>query len=169
MKGRTKPLPRWLKPSAKTDIEHVQAGIRRVLRTELLGAVPEATVRAWATHHGWFVRIDGAFVSFSPTAWLARRVIDIDRSTAAHAYLLGILLGYPACCCRAAARSGEQAIDAQAERLAKHRFVGLFRLTDPKDYVRGKANISHVPCSRRCIPSLGMALSYRRADGGRMC
>jgi hypothetical protein len=93
---------------------------------------------------------------------LGRRVMALDRSPGNHTYSFGRALGYPPCCCRAAAGVGDHAIDAWAEQFRAARFYGRFRQIDPSGYREGRALISHVPCSTSCGPSLRMAEALAR-------
>ena len=151
-------LPPWLKPSARTDILHLAAKIRPAIRTELAFPVSQDVVRVWMRRLGWYTAIDGDdFLVASRSSTLARRILAIDRDHSPHTFRLGRALGYPTCCCRAAAGVGEQNLDAWALALAQRRFIGRFKLIDPTHYRDGKALISHIPCSRFCQPSLAMA------------
>lgn len=151
-------LPPWLKPSAYTDILHLAAQIRPALRTELSIPVSHNVVRAWMRHLGWYTAIDGDdFIVVSRSAALARMILAIDCDDSPHTFRLGRALGYPTCCCRAAAGVGEQNLDSWALALSREPFIGRFKLIDPSHYKDGNALISHIPCSASCHASLQMA------------
>ena len=151
-------LPPWLKASACTDLLHLAANIRPAIRTELAIPVSHAVVHRWMRRHGWYTAIDGDnFVVVSRSANLARKVLNIDREESPHTFRLGRALGYPTCCCRAAASVGEQDLDAWARALCQRRFIGRFNSINPSLYRDGKALISHIPCSISCQASLQMA------------
>lgn len=160
MTGRTTMLA-WMRPSFQTDLAQLKAGVRHVVRSELAdGKDSLSKLRAWARRMGLFAAVDrdGFFtLSCSPSA--ARRALHIDRLPGRHETALGQVLGYPLCCCRAAARQSEACIDEWALSISKRRFIGLYRLIHPGGYSDGQAILSHVPCSPRCRPSLQMALT----------
>ena len=111
--------------------------------------------RAW---YGLFPAIDGdGFLVLSKQAWLSRQVMAMDRSPGNHTYPLGRMLGYPRCCCLAAAAVGEENLDSWASEFNANGLFGRFKAIDPQGYPQGRALISHVPCSERCVPSLRMA------------
>jgi hypothetical protein len=159
-------LPAWLKASAAVDLAQVLFSIRPALRTELRGPVDGAAIRRWA----WNLRCSAArdsdgFLVLSKSAAISRRVLEADRRRGDHTYPLGLLLGYPRCCCRAAAGVGDEGLDAWCGRFSGSDFQGAFKAIDPRGYVEGRALISHVPCSPRCLPSLRMAEALMRILG----
>ena len=151
-------LPPWLKPSAHTDILHLAAKIRPAIRTELATPVSQDVVRDWMRRFGWYTAIDrDDFLVASRSSTLARMILAIDRHNSPHTFRLGRALGYPTCCCRAAANVGEQNLDRWALALSQRCFIGQFKLIDPTRYSQGRALISHIPCSPFCQASLRMA------------
>lgn len=154
----TSPLPSWLKPSAAVDLAQLWFCIRPVMRTELARPVPRETVRRWARNHRFFAALDGdGFLVLSRSSCLSRRVLDLDRSPGDHTFALGRRLGYPYCCCRKAASTGDAALDEFVGRFCSEDFFGRFKLISPLNYRDGHGLISHIPCSPRCMPSLRMA------------
>jgi hypothetical protein len=140
------------------DLTHLVGSIRPAVRTQLSQSVDYSTVRRWARRRGWFVAIDDdGFLVFSPSPGLARHLLAIDRSPGRHTYKLGRSLGYPPCCCRAAARVGDEALDSWSTAMSARLFVGRFKAIDPRGYREGRAFISHIPCTPACVPSLRMA------------
>lgn len=166
-------LPPGTKPSFKVDLAQLRAGIRPAIRTEInRGDTQRAT--QWARRFGLYAVWDAeSFVAFSRKPALARRVMVTDRSSGDHTAVLGRLLGYPECCCRAAARVGESELDRWARSQSSKRFLGRFAAIDTQGYVAGAACVSHIPCSPRCLASLAMAsaligfVSPRRVRGNR--
>ena len=160
MSGRTT-MPAWMRPSLKTDVAQLKAGVRHVARSELAdGKDSLAKLYAWARRMGLFAAVDrDGFFTLSCSPSMARRALRIDRRPGRHEVALGQVLGYPPCCCRAAARQSDARIDEWAVSIGKRRFVGLFRLIHPGGYREGQSVLSHVPCSPRCQRSLQMALS----------
>lgn len=128
------------------------------MRSQVAGRLDRAELRRWARRAGLYVAVDGdGFFALSSHAGSARRVLRIDARPGRHLIALGLALGYPICCCRAAARRKEEGLDAWAEAMSSRRFIGLFRLIQPIGYLTGRSSISHVPCSPRCAASLRMA------------
>lgn len=152
------PLPQWLPPSAQVDIRHLRLGVRPAIRLHLPRQVTAAEVYRFARRYKWFAVLDDeGFVVLSPNPARARWIMTLDRSLGAHTQALGLALGYPPCCCRAAAALGEAHLDRWAMQLIDSRFLGWFRATSPKGYHNGTAWLSHIPCSTRCEPSVHMA------------
>ena len=151
-------LPPWLKASASTDLLHLAANIRPAIRTELAIPVSHDVVRRWMRRPGWYTAIDrDKFIIVSSSSALARKVLTLDREQSPHTFRLGRALGYPVCCCRAAASVGEQNLDSWARALCQRDFIGQFQAINPSNYRNGKALISHIPCSIFCQASLHMA------------
>ncbi|GAA0460250.1 hypothetical protein GCM10009095_29940 [Sphingomonas molluscorum] len=150
------PLPAWLAPSAITDIVQLLACTKPVVRIRVDRRASE--LRRWARRLGLFTSSDlDGYAALSRDPTLARRVLDLDRRPGRHTFALGMLLGYPACCSRTAARVGDEGIDGRHAVLATRRFHGRFRAIDPEGYASGSSKVSHVPCSHRCIASLSLA------------
>lgn len=161
----------WLRPSAITDLAQLLTFVRPAIRTQILD-LPNDRIQRFAWQLGCFAACDlEGFVVLSRCQLLSRRILTLDRSLGDHTHALGRALGYPACCCRAAARIGDQGLDGWAREIGSRRFIGRFKAIDPTGYQKGKALISHVPCSERCLPSLSMALALksRLIDGPPRC
>ncbi len=160
--------PGWMRPSAQVDLAQLRRSIRPAIRSQVAGPVDRTELRRWTRRTGLFAVVDkDGFFSLSADASSARRVLRIDARAGRHVVALGRALGYPICCCRAAARCKEERLDAWAEVISSRRFVGLFRLIQPKGYLNGSSSISHVPCSARCAASLRMACALAGDMGGR--
>lgn len=154
MRGRA---PAWLPASALTDLRQLAAGLRPAVRLSIGRRTTE--LRRWARLQGYFTASDDeGYVVLSRNPAHARRTLRVDRWPGRHTAALGALLGYPPCCSRAAARVGDEGIDRLQAGVAGGAFIGLFTLIDPSGYLSGRALISHVPCSRRCVASLAMAV-----------
>jgi hypothetical protein len=151
-------LPSWLKPSASVDLAQLYFGIRPAMRTELQRPASDAAIQRWTRRFRLFPLLDkDRFLVISRSAALSRRVLALDRRPGDHTYALGLMLGYPRCCCRAAAQVGDEALDAWSETRSKNAFYGRFKAINPHGYRDGRALISHIPCSARCLASLQMA------------
>lgn len=149
--------PDWLPVSARTDLRQLRFGVRPTIRLVAGHRVPD--LRRWARRNGYFAAGDrDGYVVLSRQPSLARIALRVDRRPGRHTIALGLLLGYPPCCSRAAARVGDEGIDHWHTAIAGGRFIGLYKLTNPYGYTFGSALNSHVPCSRRCAASLLMAL-----------
>jgi len=92
-------------------------------------------------------------VASSTSALCTRRVMAIDQGAGDYTRAPGLALGYPACCVRSAARVGDRELDAWATRVANRRFVDRCALTSPAAIPLGRAFLSYVPCSSRCVMS----------------
>ena len=151
-------LPPCLPPSARVDILHVSAGTRPVARLRVQNAESISEVVAWARRCGLYSLCDeDGFVAVSFCPSRVRRVMTVDRSPEQHARSLGLMLGYPWCCCRAAERIGEDQLDAWAKLMSNQHYVGIFGIINPDGYELGVTLVSHIPCSSRCVLSLKMA------------
>lgn len=149
--------PDWLPLSARTDLDQLRFGVRPAVR--LLVGRRGSELRRWARRNGYFAAADrDGYVALSRRPSLARIVLRVDSRPGRHTVALGMLLGYPSCCSRAAARVGDEGIDRWHAAIAGRRFIGPYRLTNPDGYALGRALNSHVPCSGRCTASLSMAL-----------
>lgn len=162
---RTQDLPAWLPASSRVDLAQLALAIRPAMRSRAIRPASAADIRKWARSHRLFAALDRhLYFVASSNPRVVSRLLAIDLSAGPHVAQLGLGLGYPECCRRAAARVGEGSLDAWATELASRRFVGLFQLTNPGPYARGASFISHIPCSPRCNMSLNMALRLRRAQ-----
>lgn len=143
--------------SAAVDVLHLAAGLKSAFRSRLSSVARLSSVQRWCEAHGLAVSIDeDGFVCVAETEDLARRVLEVDRSPEPHERTLGLMLGYPPCCCEFVERVGEAGIDMLAEQMRSWRFVGECRLIDPSDYLKGSSLICHLPCSPCCAPSLAL-------------
>ncbi|MFK3888824.1 hypothetical protein [Sphingomonas sp. NPDC079357] len=158
MTGR---IPSWLPPSAVTDIDLLMLGLKPAAR--LYVGERGREIRGWARVQGLFCSADrDGYAVLSRSGATARRVLDVDRRPGRHAVALGRMLGYPECCTRAAAKVGDEGIDAMCDAVAARRFRGKFKGIDPGAYRAGRALLSHVPCSHNCGASAKLAM--RRSE-----
>lgn len=151
-------LPHELLPlSAKVDFLHLLGLEKPAVRTN----VPEQAMQAlrrWCLRYGygWDADEEG-YCCVASSVGLAREVLEVDRRVEPHETELGLLLGYPRCCCEAIARVGESGIDDRAAEVARWPFKGRFRLIDPSGYRQGASLICHLPCRADCAASLEIA------------
>lgn len=149
-------VPDWLPPSAITDIRLLLRNAKPAARLHVGHHGGE--LRRWARRLGLFTSVDtDGYAAISRSPAVARRIIDLDRRSGRHTLALGAMLGYPACCSRAASRVGDEGIDRWHQNVSGRRFHGRFRAIDPSGYLEGTSRISHVPCSHRCKSSLTLA------------
>ena len=148
--------PPWLSPSAATDLAMLLAGTKPAARLRV--GAHRADVRRWARRQGLYASTDrDGYAVLSRSGTTARRVLGVDGRPGRHTMALGRMLGYPECCSRAAARAGEEGIDALAGAISALRFRGRFAAIDPTHYLTGGALLSHVPCSHTCAASATLA------------
>lgn len=151
-------LPHELLPmSAKVDFLHLLGLEKPAVRTN----VPEQAtpaLRRWCLRYGygWDADEEG-YCCVASSVELARKVLEVDRRIEPHETELGLLLGYPRCCCEAIARVGESGIDDRAAEVARWPFRDRFRLIDPSGYRQGASLICHLPCRADCAASLEIA------------
>lgn len=151
--------PSWMRPSALVDLAQLGMGVRPVIRSEFAGRPDLVRVRQWARRRGLYLVADkDGFFALGANSSTVRRTFRTDARPGRHVIALGRQLGYPLCCCLAAARHLDEGLDSWAGSLVRRPFVGLFKLIRPEGYRRGESLISHVPCSARCSASLAMAL-----------
>jgi len=101
--------------------------------------------------------VSGDFVYIATSDRKLVEVANFDQSLLPHEMELGRLLGYPDCCSSKVAQVGEDGIDSFETWLVAQPFLGEFKLINPLGYTKGRAFISHVPCSTTCEASLIIA------------
>ena len=151
-------VPHDLLPaSARVDFLHLLAAGKPALRVKVEKSGVEPLAR-WSAGHGYGCAADDeGYCCVAADHTLARHVLEVDQRAEPHELELGLLLGYPPCCCEAVAALGESRIDEQALVVAGWSFAGPFRLIDPAGYRRGASLLSHLPCSPDCRASLRLA------------
>jgi len=156
-------LPRQrLQPSAWVDFLHFL-----VLEKQAVRVKPQVSgiheLARWSAQYGyeWDADEEG-FCCVASSKRLARQILEIDRRTDPHELELGLLLGYPRCCCEAISLVGERKIDEHAKTVAAWQFESDFRFINPSAYLRGASLICHLPCSPNCAASLEIAVSVWR-------
>lgn len=151
-------IPHDLLPaSARVDFLHLLAAGKPAVRVKVTEAAVEPLAR-WAAAHGYGCAADeDGYCCVAGNHAFARHVLEVDQRAEPHELELGLLLGYPQCCCETIAALGESQIDAQAVVVAGWEFTGPFRLIDPSGYRRGASLLSHLPCTPECRASLRLA------------
>jgi hypothetical protein len=162
-------LPRrLLSASAWVDFLHLIALDKPAVRVN----VPELgrhNLAHWCAQYGYECTADTeGFFCVAPSKLVADRVLEMDRQAEPHELDLGLLLGYPSCCCEAVAQLGESRIDEYATTMASWKFRHRFRLIDPSGYTQGASLICHLPCSPCCEASLDIAIRAAKFLRGRL-
>jgi len=149
-----------LPASAAVDVLLFSANLKAAFRCRLRSNNLLPLVKLWCESYGLTVQVDqDGFISVAKSVELAIRVLEVDRSQEPHEQTLGLLFGYPKCCCEFVGRIGESKIDYLAEQIRQWKFDGEYRLIDPTDYLAGTSLICHLPCSPVCSASLKIARS----------
>ncbi len=154
-------IPREALPaSAAVDALHMSANLKSAFRCRLTNPALFMQVNQWCEENDLAVQVDQeGFVCVARTIELATKILEVDRGVEPHELTLGLLLGYPSCCCEWVARVGESNIDGLSEQMREWLFVGEYRLIDPSGYLDGRSLICHLPCSPVCSASLAVARS----------
>ena len=157
-----------LSPSAWVDFLHLVALGKPGVRVKVLEPGRRELAR-WCTRYGfgWNCDTEG-FCCVAATKYLADRILEVDRRIEPHELDLGVLLGYPPCCCQAVAELGESRIDELAAAINSWEFRHRFRFIDPSGYTQGASLICHLPCSPSCEASLNIAIRAARFLRGRL-
>jgi hypothetical protein len=156
-------LPRELLPaSSLVDFLHLVALGKPAVRVKIQGAALNRLAE-WCERYDykWVADMEG-FCCVAYSKLMAEQVLTVDRCAGPHELDLGLLLGYPLCCCKAIAALGESRIDEHALDMSSWEFQGSFRLIDPSGYTEGASLVCHLPCSRYCEPSLEIAICAGR-------
>jgi len=121
----------------------------------------QKSVVEWLKENGFYAWIDHEnYIYISSIQSTLEKVIALDTSTEKQESKIGELFGYPRCCCKKIQGIGEEQIDAYEEAISQEIFPLFFKLIDPKNYRKGTAFISHVPCSTNCFDSLALAQQF---------
>lgn len=152
-------LPREVLPaSANVDFLHFVACDKPAIRTRVQESHAETKVADWCKQYNFAFQIDNdGYLCVAHDAETARLILSVDQSAEPHEKCLGILLGYPTCCCDFIANIGEANIDLLAEEIATWSFAAPFHRINPARYLDGRALICHLPCSPNCLASLQLA------------
>lgn len=147
-----------LPASAWVDFLNFCASNKPVVRTKLENISDINNLYLWCSNYGLFmVTDDDLYVCISFDQSLAITTLEVDRSIEPHTYQLGLLLGYPECCCAYIDSMGESKIDKLAIQISKWNFLGKYKMINPTKYLCGQSLISHLPCSPNCRSSLYIA------------
>lgn len=138
--------------SFRVDLLQLLSATRPAIRSHI--DVPQhEQVQEWCAASELDFAAEGPWVSMSTEFGRAAQILRVDGSPGPHEISLGLLLGYPMCCCQGAARVGEAQIDEYADHVSAWSLSDRYALLDISRYDEGLALISHVPCSPNCEPS----------------
>lgn len=145
--------------SANVDMILFLLNLKKCMRTRIRQeSIDMEPLIAWSTQFNLSIKLmKTGFLYIASDKKLMDELIEIDLSLESHEKSLGILLGYPNCCCDKISQVGENGIDDFEVWLVTQLFKTPFQLINPLKYRQGKAFISHVPCSTICIESLKIA------------
>lgn len=143
-----------LPASVRVDVLGILAYGKPAIRIPTGDRTVAERVAAVITAAGWSYASDEEYLVAAPVPEVALHILDVDRSTKPHTLELGLLLGYPLCCARAAANAGEENIDRLAVRLGTDCDRERAPQLDPREYPAGTALVSYVACSPRCPSAL---------------
>jgi hypothetical protein len=152
------PLP-WalLPPSLRVDVLQIVAVGRPAIRSYVRNERARSDIQRWCDDVEWSVTSDGPWICISSCADLGRHILDVDGGESRHEFELGMLLGYPECCCRFASEVGESKLDMHCAERGQSSYVGEFRALDISKYTAGLSLLAHIPCTTRCVDSLALA------------
>jgi len=156
-------LASFFPKSANVDMLLFSLGEKPCMRTkiEVKGDVV-FLLELWCQRYKNHFRIDHEqYIYIARDLKLLDAVMSLDHSPQEHAAKLGILLGYPECCCRMIDSLGEGGIDRFEETYKFQEFTAPFHIINPVRYREGFAFISHVPCSTSCAASYKIALRVK--------
>lgn len=153
-------LPPSLTPSSYIDFLLLLGGLKPTLRLHVTKSRAQHALESWCKEHGYAATSNSSrYICIAKTQDATLRLQELDDSHEAHEYELGLLLGYPPCCCLKAAEVGESNLDEWEETMSQD---AAFRklpncLIDPHRYTEGSSLISHIPCSPQCEASISIA------------
>lgn len=144
--------------SATVDIVQFLAGGKPAIRTHIRHPANPDNIMNWCQKFGFTFASDmDGFVCIACEESMPNLILSIDQSATPHEQELGLLLGYPSCCCSFVGSIGEGNIDACCEIMRYWHFVEPYSLINPSGYLQGEALICHLPCSQTCEASLKLA------------
>lgn len=158
-------LPQSLKASSYIDFLLFLGGLKPSLRLHVTDPQTQIALESWGKEHGYASASNpSGYIYIAKTQDAALCLQELDDSQQAHEYELGLMLGYPPCCCRKAAEVGESNLDEWEESMSQHTDFGHLPncLIDPRGYTEGSSLISHIPCSAQCEASLSIAKATLR-------
>lgn len=144
--------------SANIDIILMILGLKPAIRSKIKQPDNFKFIKDWCDEWSFSSYMDkDSYIYVARNASLVKQLIELDHLAQKREDKLGMLLGYPSCCCKKIAKIGEEHIDNYEQNLCQKNFKAFFRLINPQKYRKGTAFISHVPCSTTCFASLFIA------------
>jgi hypothetical protein len=146
-----------VKKSSKVDILLFLLGIKPCVRSQFIPNNADLIVN-WCHKFGLYIIIYSNYnFIFSYSKELNEEVFTTDIQKNQHEIKLGILLGYPLCCCNKIQNIGEKNIDSYETNFNYAHKNNGHPLLDISTYYDGIALISHVPCIAHCLNSIQIA------------
>jgi len=158
-------LPPDLPPSCYVDFLLLLGGLKPAIRLHVVDPRGHRAIALWGEEYGYALSSNlTGYICIAKTEVAAVRLRELDDSYEPHEYELGLMLGYPPCCCRKAADVGESNLDAWEEDLSQDASFQRIPncLIAPGGYTEGSSLISHIPCSAGCESSLSIARAALR-------
>jgi hypothetical protein len=143
-----------LPASVRVDVLGILAYSKPAIRIPISDPTVTKRVVAVITAIGWSHATDEEYLIASAAPEAAVHILEVDRDVEPHTLKLGLLLGYPACCARAAAHACEENIDRHAAHLGGDCDRERAPHLDPRKYSAGIALVPYVACSPRCPNAL---------------
>jgi hypothetical protein len=152
-------LPQNLLKSNYIDFLLFLANLKPALRVKIYEEEIKTSLSNWCKENSFnFLDDEYNYIYIAKSKKMVESLKQIDNSNTPHESKLGLLLGYPMCCCEKISYVGEANIDKWEESLINNEiFKGKFELINPNGYRNGYALLSHIPCSPTCINSLHIA------------
>jgi hypothetical protein len=157
--ARFKNLPDGLCKSNYIDLLLFLCGLKPAVRFILTNPETKQEMILWCNENKFHpVFQENRIIYISKNAFFSCIVRFVDNMSCNHEYLLGLLLGYPRCCCKKISSVGEGNIDVLEKIMSNpDEYCDEFKLINPAGYTAGLAYISHIPCSTKCKKSLKIA------------
>ena len=122
-------LPPDLTPSSYIDFHLLLGCLKSTVRLHMPQPRAQHVVDFWGEVHGYAsVSNSSGYIYIAKTQDDALRLQELDDSHKAYEYRLGLLFGYPSCCCRRAAEVGESHLDEWEKLCRKMPLSGEHRI-----------------------------------------
>ena len=152
-------LPSGLKKSDYVDMLLLINGDKPCARLGQNNHEVYEKINCWCKKNKYYGFVSNANLFYvSKFRVLAKITQLMDDSSFNHTFILGLLLGYPVCCCKKIADVKEENIDTFEEQFINSGiFEKPYDIISPEGYRQGTSLISHIPCSCTCRKSLKIA------------
>ena len=152
-----------LPESAKVDITQFIAGLKPAVRTKLTtNSCATKLVRIISSLNWYYALDDDGYLVIARDKNLPHIIMEVDQSISNHEEDLGLLLGYPLCCCCYVSKIvGEECIDNISSARAYYLYNKHNKFLDVTNYLDGISLLSHLPCSLYCLASFELSLRMK--------